>query len=408
MVQIKVFINNTISFYCMNIVKLLLPLLTIPYLTRIFSTDAYGVVIYVKALMTYAQLVIDFGFMLSATKDIVSQKNKEKIGLIVGDTLIEKFLLALIVCLIFVILSFCLPIIKNNFWFVWASLFSILSSIFILDFLFRGLEKMYLIAIPYSASKIMTTFFTFILVKSDTDLFIIPVLDFIGNILVIIVSWILKNRLSIDLSFSNWRKWFSDISVSFLFFLSNFATTIFGAFTTILAGAYLDETLIAYWGICMQLLSAAKSLYSPLTNSLYTQMIKFKSKKLIKKIRDIMIIPMGLGTLIILFFSNNLMSIIGGDKYSFAGVYLIYLIPAFIFSFYSMLYGWPVLGAIGKYKLTTLSTIIAAIIQVIGMCILIVSQLFTLKWLAIICSFSELALFIIRYFFCWINREELK
>ena len=52
--------------YIMNIAKLVFPLITLPYLTRVLSVDCYGVVSYVKATMVYAQLVVDFGFMLSA------------------------------------------------------------------------------------------------------------------------------------------------------------------------------------------------------------------------------------------------------------------------------------------------------------------------------------------------------
>ena len=35
----KTLMNNTFSLYAMNIVKLIFPLLTLPYLTRILSTE---------------------------------------------------------------------------------------------------------------------------------------------------------------------------------------------------------------------------------------------------------------------------------------------------------------------------------------------------------------------------------
>ncbi len=55
---------NVSMLYIMNIAKLVFPLITLPYLTRVLSVDCYGVVSYVKATMVYAQLVVDFGFML--------------------------------------------------------------------------------------------------------------------------------------------------------------------------------------------------------------------------------------------------------------------------------------------------------------------------------------------------------
>ena len=74
----------------MNIAKMLFPLLTLPYLTRVLSTDCYGSVVYVKSVTTYLQLLVDFGFVLSATKSIVqaredSPPGKDHGGCAAGD-----------------------------------------------------------------------------------------------------------------------------------------------------------------------------------------------------------------------------------------------------------------------------------------------------------------------------------
>ena len=41
------------------------------------TTEAYGVVSYTKTIMTYMQLFVDFGFMLSGTKDIIKALGKK-------------------------------------------------------------------------------------------------------------------------------------------------------------------------------------------------------------------------------------------------------------------------------------------------------------------------------------------
>ena len=88
-------IKNTIMLYGMSIAKIVFPLLTLPYLTRVLSVESYGVVSYVKAVMQYMQLVVDFGFMLSGTKDIVNAKNDhEKLEKEVGDILLAGVFLA--------------------------------------------------------------------------------------------------------------------------------------------------------------------------------------------------------------------------------------------------------------------------------------------------------------------------
>ena len=400
------FIKNTSSLYILNIVKLLFPLLTLPYLTRVLSLDAYGMVTYVKALRAYVQLVIDFGFMLSATKNIVNAcANPSKIGRIVGDTLAEKIFLSIISILIYSILMWQIPIMRENILFSVLYLLATVTNIFIFDFLFRGIEKMHAVAIPYVVSKTIITILTFIVVKDDSSILWIPILEGVGNLVAAVVSYGFLHHYGIKLSFSDLPVWVKDLKESSIYFLSNFATTIFGVFTTVISGFYLQSQEIAFWGIALQLLSAAKSLYNPIANSLYPHMIRTKDIQSVKKINRIMLVLIIFGVLIVLFFSNQILSIIGGEKYTISADFFKYLLPAFVASFYSMIYGWPVLGAIDKVKETTMTTILASIIQILGLGIFILSDNFSLVTLAICSSMSEVVLWISRYLIYFKNRS---
>ena len=108
-------VQNTAMLYIMNIAKLIFPLLTLPYLTRVLSVDGYAVVTYVKAVMTYVQLIIDFGFILSATKDIVrAGDNKTEIGYITGDAILGKGLLSLASLASLAVMTLQIPILRQN------------------------------------------------------------------------------------------------------------------------------------------------------------------------------------------------------------------------------------------------------------------------------------------------------
>ena len=87
---------NVSMLYIMNIAKLVFPLITLPYLTRVLSVDCYGVVSYVKATMVYAQLVVDFGFMLSGVKAITeAREDRELVGRITGNVILAKGMLSI-------------------------------------------------------------------------------------------------------------------------------------------------------------------------------------------------------------------------------------------------------------------------------------------------------------------------
>lgn len=396
----KKLIFNTLYLYILSIIKMIFPLLTLPYLTRILTVETYGVVVYVKAYMSYIQLILDYGFLFSATKNIAiayNNKNSKQIEYILGNTIIEKIILCFFSLIITFFLSNFIPILKENLLFIWLYFFAISLSIFITDFLFRGIEKMEYITVPYVCAKAIFTALTFILIKNDKDLLLIPILEIISNIIIVIISILIIRKLKIHFKFQNLKKWIEDLKHSGLYFLSNFATTIFGSLTTLIIGIVMSSKEVAFWSISMQIVGVAKSMYTPICNSIYPYMIIKKNIKIIKKIQLLMLFPMIIGTIVVLFYGERIMSFIGGTNYKDAGYVLKFLLPTIIVSFYSMLYGWPVLGALGRVKETTFSTIIAACIQLIGIIFIYKLNLFSLKSLAISCNISETFLLIIRW-----------
>lgn len=107
--------KNIIFLYFLTIAKIVFPLLTFPYLTRVLTVDAYGMVSYVRATIIYMQIFVDFGFSLSAVKDIARIKNdKTRVGEITGDVIIAKLLLCAIGMLILLVLCVSISILQNN------------------------------------------------------------------------------------------------------------------------------------------------------------------------------------------------------------------------------------------------------------------------------------------------------
>ncbi len=53
MLKEKKVIKNSVSLYIMTFVRMVFPLLTLPYLTRVLSYESYGMMNYVNAVMTY-------------------------------------------------------------------------------------------------------------------------------------------------------------------------------------------------------------------------------------------------------------------------------------------------------------------------------------------------------------------
>lgn len=392
--------KNTIMLMIFNISKILFPFITLPYLTRVLTTDTYGSVTYVKTVMTYMQILVDFGFVLSATKDIVkSREEPKKMAYIIGDTLVARIILGLIGLIIIVILSLILPILKENFVYTILSYFVVFESIFLMDFLFRGIEKMHIITIRFIVMKLISTILTFLFIKNDNDVLLIPILDILSSSVAIILVFVEMRKMKIQMNFSKITNALKSIKESFIYFLSNVASTSFNAFSTIMIGIYMSATEVAYWGVCMQIIGSIQACYTPISEGIYPEMIKNKNLNLIKKVTKIFLPIVTLGCIFSYLFTKIGFMILGGEKYLEAVPIFRLLIPTLFFGFFSIILGWPALGSIGKSKETTLSTVISTCIYIALLVFLVIINEFTLINVAIIRSLAELILFAIRFYF---------
>lgn len=401
----KTIAKNTTMLYIMNITKIVLPLVTLPYLTRVLSKECYGTVSYVKAIMQYMQVVVDFGFLLSATKDVVNSKgDKTELENVVGNTLLAKLLLVMAALAVLSVMIVLVPILRHNILFTLLSFAVVAMTCLLMDFLFRGLEEMHVITIRYVLMRSIAAVLTFVFVRSDADMLWIPLLDIIGSAAAILLVFAEMKKRNIGIRTEGIGKAFEKLKESAVFFLSGMAATTFNALNTLLIGILVDAAHVAEWSVCMQMVTAVQSMYTPITDGIYPHMVKNRSWKLIARTTKLFMTIITAGCIFTFFAARYALLIVGGEKYITAVPLLRAFIPLLFFSFPAMLYGWPALGAIGKEKETTATTMITAGLQVLGLLILMLIGRFEVVYLAFLRGFTEACMLAMRYWLCRKNK----
>lgn len=402
----KQLLKNTSSLIVFNIAKMIFPFLTLPYLTRILTIESYGIVAYVKSVMTYMQIAVDFGFILSATKDVVKARHNDKyLAQVIGDTMIAKVILGVVCGLVLAILCFVLPILRENILFTLLSYIVVFQSIFLMDFLFRGLEIMHIITIRFIVMKSFALVLTFLFVRSDSSLLLIPIFDILGSSIAIVLVVAELKKKKIYLQFTGIKKSLNMIRESFVFFISSVASTSFNAFSTLLIGVLINSTEVAYWSVCMQIVGSIQACYTPISDGIYPEMIRTKNINLIKNILKVLTPIALLGSVVCFICADIGMFIIGGEKYLRAASIFRILVPCLFFGFLAIMLGWPALGVIGKVKETTCTTVFCVIIHIVCLVILIVVNKFNLVNIAIVRSFTDVLLFALRFVLVLKNRK---
>lgn len=376
--------------YIMNIVQIVLPLITLPYLARILSISNYGVVSYVKSIMVYANLIMQFGFLLSGTRKIVEAKgNLIKIGKIIGCLTQARMILSIVSFVVLCTMIISIKILRNNALFTLLMFIPIFLDAFLFEFLFRGLEKMHIITIRYLMTKGISTILTFIIIRKNSDMILLPMLDIFSSFVAIIWIQFELKKMKIHIYRDSLRNSIQALSDSFVYFISEMSSTVFNALNTVLVGIFLSSHEIAYWGLVLAFIGAVQSLYYPVSDGIYPEMVKNHSIKLFSKILLIFTPLIIIGCAIVYFGASLIMFIVGGSKYTGAAYLLRVSVPLLFVLFYSILCGWPLLGAINKNKEVTFTTILGAIFQILGLIILILTHNFTLITILVLRTLSE-------------------
>lgn len=392
--------KNTVMLYLMTIAKIILPLVLLPYLTRVLSKEAYGVVSYVKAVMQYMQLFVDFGFMLSATKDIVLLRHdKTRLSQEVSEVLYARIILVVISFFILCITIDSFTVLSDNILFTLLSFIPVALSCFFMDFLFRGLEEMHILTIRFITMRGMSTLLSFFVIKSSSDLLWIPILEIIGSLFACALVYFELEKRMIYICRVNFTSAFIKIRESAVYFFSDMASTTFSILNTVLIGVYFTLEQIADWSVALQIVSGIQTLYSPIIGAIYPHMVRTKDLRIIKKCLYFVMPLIVIGCILLSLLSNNVLQIIGGVKYTSASPLVLSFIPLLLFSFPAMLFGWPCLGAINKQTETTITTIMTSIVQLSGMFILISYNYMKIEYIIILRNFTEFFLLAFRMYF---------
>ena len=219
-------VNNIVMLYIMNIAQLVLPLVTLPYLTRVLSVDCYGVVSYVKSLIVYITLLIEFGYLYSGTRDVVQAKdNYHQLNIVLGRITIAKLLLSSVAFVVLLGMIATVPILNRHPLFTLLSFGAPFLSIFLFDYLFRGLEKMEIITYRFLVMKGTSTILTFVFIHNDHQLLLIPLLDILGSLLAVIWVYVTMRKMGLKVKLDKMAEVMRSLRISFTYFISDVAST---------------------------------------------------------------------------------------------------------------------------------------------------------------------------------------
>lgn len=394
----KTFYSNVVWQYGLQLIKYVMPLLTLPYLTRVLEPQGYAVYAYVVSFMTFAQTFVEFGFNLSGTKQVVEARDAHALGRVTGSITQARLALCVLAGIACAIIGTFIPIMRENAFYACLAYIAVCGRALAPDFLFQGKEQMAPITVRYFLSKGTSTVLTFVLVHSMADILWVPMLDIAASAIALAWSFSSARKMfGLKIEWVATRLYLKELARSGYYCLSNMSSTAFSGFTTLLIGiAIKDPAQISYWSLSMTAIGAVQSLYSPIINSLYPHMVAQGDFAFAKRLAFISVPFVFGGTALFLIMSEFIMLVLGGAEY-LPGAYVLRLVtPVLVLSFYGVFFEWPVLGAVGRVKELTATTLVSSLASIVVLVAVTAAGMASVAVFAVVRTLTEAFMCVLR------------
>lgn len=322
--------KNFIYNILYQILILFLPLITIPYVSRILGANGIGIYSYTYSIAYYFMIIAMLGLNNYGNRTIAKiRDNKEELS----KEFWSIYLLQVIISVLMVILYILYVLIFESQYKIIAiiQIMYVISSVFDINWFFFGMEKFKLTITRNIVIKLISLVLIFVLIKTPEDLWkyvaILAASTMFSNI--ILFSFIRKYVRFVKISLKDIKK---HLKPSIILFLPVIAVSIYKIMDKIMLGLLSNVTEVGYYEnaekmtqVPLSIITALGTVMLPRVSNMLSNKKEDEVKKILEKTMPLIMFltfPMVLG---IIAISNDFAIVFFGEEFKKSG-YLIQLL----------------------------------------------------------------------------------
>jgi len=404
-------IKNFTSLFMAHIINLFLGFVGVTYLARVLNPTFFGKLSFVTAIISYFALVSDPGLTTVGVREIARNKKAMKNYLI--TILPLRVVFTFLAFGFLVILTINSVVLFENKKLILLYGMTLFPSIFLLDWVYRGLENMW----PIGIAEIIRSFIyigsILFLIKGPMDIWKVPIIILASLLAKVLYLWInlrkineqkKLNILSLIREFflnkirteliNFWKNNNGKSSLlrsAFPLFISGIAITIYTRADMIMLGFMRSAEEVGFYAVAYKIQFLLLGFYGIFVNILYPVVARLLSdNKSNSKVKLILLTKysfiLGIVNFIIVFFgANTIIRLIFGQAYIFSVLPLEILIWQILFAYLNIVPALCLLSI--QTREYSIGTWIGAIINIILNLFLIPK--FGINGAALATAFSE-------------------
>jgi PST family polysaccharide transporter len=263
--------SNIMALSVLQLMNYAVPLITVPYLTRVLGPANFGLMAFAQALILYFDLITDYGFNLSATRRVVTHRgDRAALSRVFWITYAAKFILLFACGVALAILLSTVPALARQAPLYEATFLTVVGGALFPVWLVQGMEQMKLLTISHASARIFSIPVLLLWVRNTDDYVrAAAVQGAVPIVASLVLAPLLWRRIRIRVYRPNLAEILGVLRDGRHLFLSNVVMNVYSATTVFVLGLVAGNIQVGYYSAADKLIRAATSLVNPLSQALY-------------------------------------------------------------------------------------------------------------------------------------------
>ncbi len=316
-------LDNIMSLTGIQLVQYLLPLVTFPYLTRVLGPANFGRVAFAVAFIGYFQILTDYGFNLSATREIsINRENKKKISEIYSSVMVTKLILMFLTFILMLVIISSFERFQGDPLLYIFTFGLVVGAVLFPVWFFQGVERMRYISILRILSSLIYTALIFLIVRGPNDYLYVPLINSIGFIIVGVYSQhVVRREFKVKFVMPTLEDVKRQLVEGWHLFISMLAVSLYTTSNRFILGLLVNNTTLGYYAVAEDITRALQGLISPIGQAIYPYFSRIqvedreRAKMELKKMVIIIGIVTFIFSILLVFAAPLIVRLLAGPLY---------------------------------------------------------------------------------------------
>ena len=263
--------RNITALFTLQAATYALPLISLPYLTRVLGTENFGRVAFAMALTQYFSVLTDYGFNLSATQHVAIAKDDEaELSKILNAVVALKLMLCLSGAFCLAMLLYFVPMLTQDWRLYALAYLAVLGHALFPAWYFQGLERMTAVTACSIVAQLLALLALFASVQDSGDYRTAAALQAAAPLAAGVFAWLILWRSGrLKLCWPGWRYLAQTLQEGWHVFISTAAISLYTTTNIVVLGLLANPQAVAYFAVADKLIKAVHGLTSPLSQAVY-------------------------------------------------------------------------------------------------------------------------------------------